>query len=372
MKKAVMLFISALFYFSTFAQSNWKRADSLSYFNYNDTSKIYRSGNVAISHGFLSPFQNKLLVTDIYSSKYNRGAYFSLNEPRLDLLIQDSTQVGLAKISDESHNTLVANNYANFKTDIYFDDVHNSTAEINYFRGTSDALGFRDGAHILKSASLKIAGNFGNNGRSYRNTEFDLLNLRFFTGNDAGNTATIDNFYGIRLEDFRGLNPSIIKNGWGVYIKPVVLKNYFAGKTGIGTTNITHQLTIEADTKPLKITGFEESISPNKVLTIKPDGEVSKSSMSDFEHTFKITLGNEILTNDIEIYIHKGPEVSYTLPSPNTRTGKVWRITNVGTGSINTSEPFMEGENARNTILNKAGGNSFILFSDGTQYIAIK
>jgi hypothetical protein len=64
--------------------------------------------------------------------------------------------------------------------------------------------------------------------------------------------------------------------------------------------------------------------------------------------------------------------VLYTLPVPNLRTGKIWRISNVGTGSIVLNLPFYEGDALRNTIPNKAGANSFQIFSDGENYIAIK
>jgi hypothetical protein len=353
-------------------QSNWKKADSLNFFNNNDTSKIYRKGGVAISHAFLSPFQNKLLVTEKYYSINNRGAYFSLNEPRTDLETADTTTVGLANNINESHNVLVANNFANFKQGLNFLDVHNSTAEFNFFRGSSNDAGFRDGGNLIKASVLKLAGNFNNNSKPYRNTEFDLLNLRFFTGNEALNPARINNFYAIRLEDFRGINPQIIENGWGLYIKPAILNNYFGGKLGIGTTNITHQLTIDAVSNPLKIGGLADGISSDKVLAVNAIGEVSKSNLADFSHSFISSSVGLILVDNVEIYIHKGGNVNYTLPSANTRTGKTWKITNIGSGTITTNIGFYEGDILRNTIINKSGANSFSIFSDGIDYIAIK
>lgn len=354
-----------------FGQSNWKK-DSTVIFNNEDSSKVYRFGGVAISHAFISPYQNKLLVTDKYSPNDNRGLYVSLNEPRIDLASPDSTTVGLAEGVGESHNVFVANNYANFKTGTYFSDVHNSTAELNFVRGSKDILGFRDGGHLVKSSVLKVSGTFSNNQRAYKNTDFDLINLRFFTDPLSNNLAIIDNFYGLRLEDFRGVNASIIQKGWGVFIKPSILNNFFAGKVGIGTQDVTHKLTIEAVSDPLKITGLASQVAPDKVLTVNSAGEVYKSNLADQVHPFVISTSDLSLLDEVEIYIHKGPDAVYTLPAASTRTGKVWKISNVGTGTITLNIGFYDGDELRTTILNKAGANNFNIFSDGTDYISIK
>ncbi|MFC3810788.1 hypothetical protein [Lacihabitans lacunae] len=374
MKHLTFIFILASFY--TSGQSAWK-IENTSTYSITDSSNIYRYGNVAISDVFTTPDVNKFMVNERYKGMSNKAMYVSLNEPRFDLGFPpspavDSSLVSMARSPSESHLTLGVNHYANFKEGVYFSDVHTSTSEINFFRGTDTLFGFYDGGHLAKASALKVTGAFAKNGLPYRNTEFDLLNLRFFTGSAPGNTAQIDNFYGIRLEDLRGDNFQIIKNGWGVYIKPTMLKNYFGGSVGVGTTNVTHKLTINAESNPLKIGGLANQSSPNKVLTVNADGEVFKSSLSDRQHTFIVTTASHTLQDDVEIYIHKGGDVLYTLPLPNLRTGKIWRISNVGTGSIVLNLPFYEGDALRNTIPNKAGANSFQIFSDGENYIAIK
>lgn len=328
---------------------------------------VYRTGSVAISHAFQSPFQNKLMVTSIYDSTNSRGAYFSLNEP----YDSDSASVGLATKSLQSHNTLVANNYANFKDGMTFTDVHNSTVEFNYFRGISDAVGFRDGGDLAKAAVAKLAGNFNNNGRDYKTTDFDILNMRFFTGTDPNNTAEITNFYALRFEDFRGVNTDMITNAWGVFIKPTILNNYFGGKVGIGSTDVSHPLTVNASTDPVKIVGLQ-SDAQHSLVSINADGVLKKQTMQDAHSSFLKTSLSTTLSDDYYLYIHEGGDVTYTLPLAGSRTGKTWKIVNIGTGSITLTQPFMEGDQARNTISNKAGAYSYELFSDGTQYIAIK
>ena len=357
--------------YSSFGQTNWKK-DSLNVYNTNDSLKIWRKGAVAISHAFISPYQNKLLVTDKYLGKDNRAMYLSLNEPRVDLPVPDTTTVGLATDVGDAHNVFTANHFANFKTGTYFSDVHNSTAELNFVRGSKDIVGFRDGGHLAKSSVLKVSGTFSNNQRTYRNTEFDLINLRFFTDAQASNLSIIDNFYALRMEDFRGINTNIIQNGWGIFIKPTILKNFFGGNVGIGTQNVTHKLTVEAASNPLKITGFSNAISPNTFLAINASGEVSKSNLSDQVHSFLSTNSDETLSDLVEIYIHKGGDAVFTLPAAATRIGKIWKISNIGTGTLTLSVGFYEGNELRTTILNKAGANSFSIFSDGTDYISIK
>ncbi|SOE22375.1 hypothetical protein SAMN06298216_2816 [Spirosomataceae bacterium TFI 002] len=334
------------------------------------TDSVYRSGPVAISHAFPSPYQNRLMVTGIYDSTDSRAGYFSLNQPYL-YNPMDSSSVGLATRPTESHNVLVANNYANFKTGVTFTDVHNSTTEFNYFRGIKDYWGFRDGGDIAKAAVLKLAGNFSNNNRAYKTTDFDILNMRFFTDTVVGNMAKITNFYALRFEDFRGVNTDMITNGWGVYIKPTILKNFFGGMVGVGTDNVTNQLTVSAVSDPVKFVGLSTS-SDKDFVTIDNNGVLHRKNAQNFSSSFVSTMTDTNLSSDYYLYIHEGPAATYTLPAANTRTGMTWRIVNIGSGQITLSESFYEGDQLRNTILNKAGLYSFDLFSDGTKYIAIK
>lgn len=348
--------------------SNWKK-DTTQIFNHDDSTVIWRYGGVAVSHAFNSPYNSKFMVTDKYRSINNRGMYVSINEP---LGVNDTTTVGQAADTQEAHNVFVANHYANFKPNTSFTDVHTSTAEFNFFRGISDSVGFRDGGTLSKAAVVKLSGTFGHNGRNYRNTEFDLLNLRFFTDQNSGNPALIDNFYGIRFEDFRGVNTSMIIKGWGIFIKPAILNNFFGGKVGIGTQDVTHALTIDAVSNPLKVKGLATTVSPTSILVVNADGEVSKSNLADQVRSFQITNTDATLVDAIEIYIHKGGNATYTLPAASTRTGKIWSISNVGSGTILLNIPFYDGNETRNSIINKSGANKFVLFSDGTDYISIK
>jgi hypothetical protein len=350
----------------SFSQSNWKK-DTSHVYSFDDSSNVWRKGNVAVSHFFKNSGNYKFAITDKYKTINNSGLYVSLNEP-----IGDTINVSLAQNVNEAHNAFVASHHLNFKTGMYFPDVHTSTAEINLIRGAKDGNGFRDGGHLGKSSTLKVSGTFSKNNRNYRNTEFDLINLRFFTDPEAGNPAQIDNFYALRLEDFRGVNPGIIQNGWGIFIKPSILNNYFAGKLGIGTTNVTHKLTIDAVSNPLKIGGLETQTEPEEVLTVNVTGEVKKTKLADFRHTFLVTNNSTILSDLYEVYIHKGGDVTYTLPLASTRTGKVWKISNIGTGSITISPGFYDGNELRTTIVNKSGASSFQIISDGTDYISIK
>lgn len=373
MKRGFYLFLIIFHCLITYinAQSNWKIADSSS-FSYADTNNIWRSGNVAISHAFRSPFIYKLLVTNKYDSLKAATAYFSLNEPRYDLQNPDSTTVGLATNPNANYQGVVINNYANFKENTYFTDAHNSALEVNYNRGFSDILGFRDAGRLAKAASMKLAGSFGNNGRAYKNDSFDLLNLRFFTGNSANNLAEISNFYAIRLEDFRGVNPSIIKNGWGIYIAPTTIKNYFGGYLGIGTNNVSHALTVSANSDPVKITGLQDASNDTQILSIDNDGVLHKKAINSVQKRFLITMNDAMLDDLTDIYIHKGGNAIYTLPAASARTGKSWKIVNIGTGTLTLSVPFYEGNQSRNSILNVPNAYSYELFSDGSVYISIR
>lgn len=331
------------------------------------SDSVYRTGAVAISHAFPSPYQNRLMVTGKYDSTNSRAAYFSLNEG----YSSDSSTVGLATKRMQSHNVLVANNFANFEDGTTFTDVHNSTTEFNYFRGSKDDLGFRDGGDIAKAAVMKVAGNFGNNGRDYKTTDFDLLNMRFFTSNDVNNTAEIENFYAIRFEDFRGVNTSMINNGWGVYIKPTLLKNFFGGMVGVGTSSVTNQLTVSAVRDPVKILGLGEATDKN-LVSIDANGVLHRQNAQSLNSNYLSTNTNTTLSDDYYLYIHNGSDAIYTLPPASTREGKTWKIVNIGSGQLTLSESFYEGDTLRSTILNKSGMYSVELFSDGVKYIAIK
>ena len=355
-------------------QSNWK-LDTLEEYSNTTNTSMWRSGSVAVSHYFKTSLNNKLLVTDGYTSRANKAMYVSLNEPPKVFNLQDTTSVSLETDTLASHAVIAANHYANFKQGLIFNDVHTSTAEFNFFRGTRDGAGFKDGGELGKSAVLKLGIRQSYNGRAYRTREMDIINMRLFTS-DTLNPAIIDNFYALRFEDFRGINPQIIKKGWGIYMKPVVLNNFFGGSVGIGTENVTHKLTIEASSKPLKVTGLAVDTTATSVLTINNAGEVSKLNLKTLSNnkTFKITTGSGTTINvnaDYEIYIHKGGNVNYVLPAPQTSVGKSWRIVNVGTGVIQLNCHFLQGGDQRTTIIPNLGAHTYLLFSDGTDYIAI-
>ena len=254
-------------------------------------------------------------------------------------------------------------------------DVHNSTAEITYSRGMSDLLGFRDSGTMERAASMRLVGVFGNNNRAYHNNQFDLLNLRFFTSFTPDNQANINKFYGIRLEDIRGINYGIINQGWGIYIQPKILNNYFGGKVGIGVETPTAALSIVSDTlSPISLSGLKVDTmgSDLHLLSIDLNGVVHQKSLHSMNENYDSVTSNITLDDATFLYIHKGAAATYTLPAANTRTGKTWKIVNIGTGVITFTEDYLEGNESRNTLLNKAGNYSLELFSDGTNYIALK
>ncbi|WP_304232155.1 hypothetical protein [Jiulongibacter sediminis] len=368
--RPILLFTLLLFSSDLWAQ-NWNIVDT-TVGNSNATDSVWRSGPVLISEYLRNPVDNKLGVVTRYDSVQNKGLSVLLNEP--DDWYNgdgDSTRVGLAKYSNANFTSILANNYANFQTDTVFTDVHNSTAEFNYLRGMPDHYGFRDGGELGRAATLRLSGSFGNNGRPYHNDNFDLLNLRFFTSQTEDNQASIDNFYAVRMEDFRGVNLNMIEKGWGIYMKPVILNNFFGGKVGIGTETVSHPLTIEAVANPLKITGIQPA-NDKEILTTNDDGEIHKISLQAMNQNFVIVNDNTTLSDEYYVYIHNGGDAIYTLPDPAIRTGMTWKIVNTGSGIITFSQPYYEGSEVRNQLLNKAGHYSIELFSDGSRYIAIK
>ncbi|TDB67885.1 hypothetical protein [Arundinibacter roseus] len=353
----------------SWAQSNWKTVADTTLFNQNDTAKVWRSGAVSISQQYASPFNNMLLVTTKYDTLLSRGIYVGINEPRYDLESPDSTTVGLATESYANSQGLIVNNYANYKSGMTFPDVHTTTSEFNFLRGFPDSLGFRDGGHISKVAAIRATGTFANNGRNYKTDAFDLINLRFFNSSTAGNMAEIENFYGLRLEDFRGVNPAIIKNGWGVYIAPNQLKNYFSGQVGIGTTVIAHALTVAAPADPVQLTGLTYGAEQEDVLTIDDKGVVHRRNSG--QRSFLTTTDNTTLSPEIELYIHKGGDAVFEVPPAPTRAGQTWKIVNIGTGTITLSRGFFVGNSVRYTIPNDEKQYIHEIFSDGETYVAI-
>lgn len=367
-----VLLISLFFPTIVFAQSNWYKYQSTLY-NTNTTDTVYRTGSLALSHAFKSPYNNRLMVTSNYDTLSNRGQYISLNEPRYDLevLPLDSSTVGIATEPEANYQVLILNNYANFQSNKVFTDVHNTTFEANYKRGNSEELGFRDGGTLNKAATSRFSASFGNNARAYKTGDFDLINLRLFTATTPENQAQIENFYALRMEPIRGVNTRIIKNGWGIYIQPSILNNYFAGKVGIGTNTVSHALTVNSMADPMKLQGLRNGESNTEVLTIDSDGVVKKNGLGNVYNSFLNTIANTTLTDDYAIYVHSGGDAIYTLPPASSRTGKIWQIVNVGSGTITTSLGFYEGDTIRNTILNKSGAYSYRLFSDGNVYISL-
>lgn len=374
MNKLFCLSVLFLVGFKAVSQ-NWNKVDT-TLVNSNVTDTVWRSGPVLISDYYKNPANNKFGVVVKYDSTSNRGAFISINEPDDYFNTDgDSTRVGLVLDADESHTALVANNYANFHESVANTDVHNSTSEFNYFRGFYDELGYRDGAAMTRAATLRLSGSFRNNGRAYSNNQFDLLNLRFFTDNSSGNMASITNFYAVRMEDFRGVNVGIIENGWGIYMKPNVLDNYFGGKVGIGVDSPTAALSIVSDTlNPLSLSGLKEDTSGTdlSLMSVDAAGVVHSKSLQSLNENFTEVLAAITLDDNTFLYVHKGGDVVYTLPAANTRTGKTWKIVNIGNGIITFSQPYYEGNETRDTLTNKAGAYSIELFSDGTNYIAIK
>ncbi|UBM60398.1 hypothetical protein LAG90_07040 [Marinilongibacter aquaticus] len=368
MRKLTLLF--CLFGPICFAQ-NWFTVNT-AVLNNNATDSVYRKGPVLISDYYTSTRNNHLGVISRYNNSNNRALYLSLNEP--DNWFNDdgdSTRVGLALADTSTHTTLVATHFANFYDSVNGTDVHNSTSEFGFVRGMSDLLGFRDGGRIKKAAVLKLTGTFAHNERAYSNEEFDLLNLRFFTDSDEGNPAEIDRFYGIRLEEFRGVNADIIQEGWGLYIKPASLKNYFAGNLGVGVENPSHKLTVSAVSDPVLLEGLVNE-SDNQFLTVDETGEVHRKSEQSMNENFEIVYADAAPDDSKFLYIHKGGDATYTLPPAASRAGKTWRFVNVGTGTITFSEAYLEGDETRSQLLNKSGHYSLELFSDGSSYIALK
>ncbi len=354
------------------AQSNWKKAVDSTQFNLNDTAKIARTGAVAISQQHSSPLKNMLLISTRYDSLLSRGLYVGVNEPRYDLETPDSTTVGLMTRPQDSAQGLIVNTYTNFKTGMTFPDVHTSAGEFNLFRGFPDSLGYRDGGQVAKLATVKVSGTLGNNARPYQTTDFDLINLRLFTSNQPGNAATIQNFYGLRLEGFRGVNEGIIQNGWGIYIAPAQLKNYFSGSVGIGTTVIAHALTVASPADPIQVTGLQYGADDADLLTVDAAGVLHKKIQSVPQHNFLTTTGDTVLSSEVALYIHKGGDAHFSLPPASQRRGKSWRISNLGSGTITLSEPFCVGNETRQHILNLPDQYSYELFSDGEIYLAIR
>lgn len=375
MKQLLFLFFCFVFSLQSMAQFNWKKNNSGMY-NSNETDTVWRSGSVAISHAFTSPYSSRLMVTGKYDTLTSKGLYVSLNEPRYDLLATlplplDTATVGMATQPTSNYQVGVFNNYANFQAGKVFSDVHNSSLEVGFTRGFSEQMGFRDGGRLQRGFTSKFSASFGNNSRNYQTDNFDIINLRLFTGNEVGNTATVGNFYAIRMENFRGPNAAIIQNGWGIYMQPVQLKNYFGGAVGIGTTTVTNALTVAAAADPLKIMGVQNGATDEHLLTIDNEGVVHKNLVKNLPKTFLNTTTNTVLTDDYQIYIHKGGDAVYTLPPPATRTGKSWKIVNIGSGTLTLSVAFYEGSTVRTTILHESGGHSFELFSDGMVYISL-
>lgn len=328
---------------------------------------VYRTGNVALSDVLTAPDNNRLAITSKYYSTNNKAAYFALNQ---FLPGFDSTKLGLASTSEANFSVLVANHYANFKSGITFSDKHSSAGEFNFNRGGPEAYGFRDGGTLSKAAAVRVTGGFGNNGRPYTTTDFDLVNLRLQTSTVSENAASITNFYAIRMENIQGVNSGIVQNGWGVFMQPSQLKNYFAGKTGIGTTAVTHALTVHASEDPVKFSGIQKAVD-KELLGIDTEGVLHKQSFQDSHHQFFVTSSNQTLTDDYYLYIHKDGNAVFTLPDPSTRTGKTWKIVNIGTGVITLSQAFWEGDQERVTISSKSGADAYTIFSDGSTYIAI-
>ena len=362
----LVLIISQSAYNQIVTSSNWKVADT-TLFNSNDTAKVWRSGSVAISSFIRNPFQNMFLVTKPYQNRNSRTGYFGMNEP--DWENQDTTKIGLATHPLSNYQGVIMNHYANFTSGVTFTDPHISTLECNFNRGTADSLGFKDGGQLTNAYTARFSGGFSNNNRAYKTENFDILNLRLFTGSDINSLAEITNFYGIRLDYLRGVNPQIIKNGWGIYISPNILKNYFAGYVGIGTTSVTNALTVSATSNPLKINGLQNA-SDNKTLTIDDTGVVHTQSVGT--KSFEITYSNTTVSQAVQVYVHKGGNAAFTLPSPSSCAGQVWTIINVGTGKITLSQPYYEATSLRNDIMNVAGAYSREIMSDGTAFIALK
>lgn len=357
---------------SILGQNNWFLQNTTTN-NSNQTDTVYRSGAVAISHAFKSPINSRFMVTGLYGTENSRGQYISLNQPRTDIGVYplSTTTVGLATSPNANFQGLTINNYANFQSGVTFTDVHNTSLEINYQRGFPDSLGFRDGGHLQKAATARFSGSFSNNARAYQTDSFDLINLRLFTDDDEGNTANVENFYALRMENIRGNNEEIVTNGWGIYMQPTVLRNYFGGFVGVGTADVTNALTVSASENPIKLTGLQAGTGDNKLLTIDDDGVVKKNALREMKISFVNTTSNTTLSDENELYIHEGGDVIYTLPDPILRTGKSWKIVNIGTGIITTSQPFYEGNETRTSIINKSGAYRVTLFSDGTKYIAL-
>ncbi|MGR3812165.1 hypothetical protein [Jiulongibacter sp. NS-SX5] len=370
MKRLVVCIVLLFLSLHVLAQ-NWNKVDT-TVANNNVTDTVWRSGSVLISEYYKNPFNNKFGIVTKYDSIQNRGMYIGLNEPDdYSNTDGDSTRVGLALSSSSNYRGLIVNNYANFHSSIPNTDVHNATSEFNYFRGMPSVFGYRDSGSMTRAAVLRLSGTFYKNDESYSNDQFDLLNLRFFTDNDPGNTAEIENFYAVRMEDFRGVNTDMIENGWGVYMKPAILNNYFGGHVGIGTESVSHPLTIDAGLNPLKISGITEQ-SDSKLLSIDDDGEVHQLSVQALNQNFVSVTGDTTLTDEYYLYIHTGADATYTLPEPSLRTGLTWKIVNTGTGIITFSESYYEGSEPREQLLNKPGNYSIELFSDGTRYIRIE
>ncbi len=74
-------------------------------------------------------------------------------------------------------------------------------------------------------------------------TDAKVVSLRL----TAAFGGDITNAYGLYIEDFQESGGSEITNQWGIYQKGVNENNYFAGKVGIGATNIPYKLAVVKD-----------------------------------------------------------------------------------------------------------------------------
>ena len=67
MKQLLFLFFWLVVSLQSMAQFNWKKNNSVLY-NSNETDTVWRSGLVAISDGFTSPYSSRLMVTGKYDT----------------------------------------------------------------------------------------------------------------------------------------------------------------------------------------------------------------------------------------------------------------------------------------------------------------